>query len=109
MFTKEWYGFKNLLNDYVLQLDGAPPIFTGMYESYSIVFSNRAGSDGGQWRQPHTQTVWDGLGYRVDVCRVTQGTHSEGLSLMHKKLGQLPLLTVYVLPWKVRNKLLVNF
>jgi hypothetical protein len=33
MFTKEWCGFKNLLNDYILQLDCAPPIFTGMYES----------------------------------------------------------------------------
>jgi hypothetical protein len=46
VFTKEWCGFKNVLNDYMLQLDGAPaPIFTGMYESYSIVFSNSAGSD----------------------------------------------------------------
>jgi hypothetical protein len=27
MFTKEWRGFKNLLNDYILQLDGAPPNF----------------------------------------------------------------------------------
>jgi hypothetical protein len=45
VFTKEWCGFKNLLNDYILQLDGAPPIFTGMYESYSIVFSNSAASD----------------------------------------------------------------
>jgi hypothetical protein len=37
---------KNLLNDYILQLDGAPPpIFTAMYESYSILFSNSAGSD----------------------------------------------------------------
>jgi hypothetical protein len=25
VFTKEWCGFKNLLNDYILQLDGAPP------------------------------------------------------------------------------------
>jgi hypothetical protein len=25
LFTKEWCGFKNLLNDYILQLDGAPP------------------------------------------------------------------------------------
>jgi hypothetical protein len=24
VFTKEWCGFKNLLNDYILQLDGAP-------------------------------------------------------------------------------------
>jgi hypothetical protein len=47
VFTKEWCGFKNLLNDYILQLDGAPPppIFTGMYESYSIVFSDSAESD----------------------------------------------------------------
>jgi hypothetical protein len=45
VFTKEWCGFKNVLNDYILQLDGDPPIFRGMYESYSIVFSNSAGSD----------------------------------------------------------------
>ena len=33
-------------DDYVLQLDGAPhPIFTGMYEYFSIVFINSAGSD----------------------------------------------------------------
>jgi hypothetical protein len=25
VFTKEWCGLKNLLNDYILQLDGAPP------------------------------------------------------------------------------------
>ena len=30
---------------YILQLDGAPTIFTGMYESFSIVFFNSAGSD----------------------------------------------------------------
>jgi hypothetical protein len=48
VFTKEWCGFKNLVNDYILQLDGAPPPppnFIEMYESYSIVFSNSAGSD----------------------------------------------------------------
>jgi hypothetical protein len=34
VFTKEWCGFKNVLNDYILQLDGVPPpIFTGMYDS----------------------------------------------------------------------------
>jgi hypothetical protein len=38
--------------------------------------------------------VWDEFDYRVDVCRVTQGAHIEGLCLMHEKLGQLPLLTV---------------
>jgi hypothetical protein len=24
VFTKEWCGFESLLNDYILQLDGAP-------------------------------------------------------------------------------------
>jgi hypothetical protein len=43
--------------------------------------------------------VWDEFDYRVDVCRVTQGAHiDEGLWLAHEKLGQLPLLTVYVVP-----------
>jgi hypothetical protein len=51
-----------------------------------------------KWRQPHTHTVWDEFDYRVDVCRVTQGAYIEGLWLMHKKLGHLPLVTVYVLP-----------
>ena len=34
-------------DDYILQLDGAPhpPILTGMYECFSIVFFNSAGSD----------------------------------------------------------------
>jgi len=42
--------------------------------------------------------VWDEFDYHVDVCRVTQGAHTEGLWLTHEKLGQLPLLTVYVVP-----------
>ena len=42
--------------------------------------------------------TWDEFDYRVDVCCVTQGAHIEGLCLTHEKLGQLPLLTVYVLP-----------
>jgi hypothetical protein len=42
--------------------------------------------------------VWDEFDYRVDVCRVTQDAHIEGLRLTHEKLGQLPLLTVYVVP-----------
>jgi len=42
--------------------------------------------------------VWDEFDYRVDVCRVTQGARMEGLWLTHEKLGQLPLLTVYVVP-----------
>ena len=42
--------------------------------------------------------VWDEFDYRVDVCRVTQGSHVEGLRLTHEKLGQLPLLTVYIVP-----------
>jgi hypothetical protein len=36
--------------------------------------------------------------YCVDLCRVIQGTHIEGSSLMHEKVGHLPLLTLYVLP-----------
>jgi hypothetical protein len=31
--------------------------------------------------------VWDEFDYRVDVCRVTQGAHIEGLWLTHEKLG----------------------
>jgi hypothetical protein len=27
VLAKEWYGFKNVLNDYILQLDGATPHF----------------------------------------------------------------------------------
>jgi hypothetical protein len=42
--------------------------------------------------------VWDEFDYRVDVCRVTQGAHNEGSCLTHEKLGQLPLLKVYVVP-----------
>ena len=42
--------------------------------------------------------VWDEFDYRVDVCRVTQDAHIEGLWLTYKKLVHLPLLTVYVLP-----------
>jgi hypothetical protein len=42
--------------------------------------------------------VWDEFDYRVDVCRVTQGAHIEGLSLTHEKLGHLPPLMVFVVP-----------
>jgi hypothetical protein len=42
--------------------------------------------------------VWDEFEYRVDVCRVTQGAHIEGLKFPNEKLGQLPPLTVYVVP-----------
>jgi xanthine dehydrogenase molybdopterin-binding subunit B len=42
--------------------------------------------------------VGEEFDYRVDVCRVTQGAHIEGLWLTQEKLGQLPLLTVYVVP-----------
>jgi len=45
---------------------------------------------------PHR--VWDGFDYHVDVRRVTYCAHIEGLWLMREKLGQLPLLTVYVVP-----------
>jgi hypothetical protein len=42
--------------------------------------------------------VWDEFDYCVDVCHVIQGAHIEGLWLTREKLGQLPLLTVYVVP-----------
>jgi hypothetical protein len=50
----------------------------------------------GQWWYVNAvfNAVWDEFDYRVDVCRVTQGAHIEGLRLTHEKLGQLPLLTV---------------
>ena len=32
-------------DDYILQLDSAPPIFTGMYECFSLVFFSSAGSN----------------------------------------------------------------
>jgi len=32
-------------DDFILQLDGAPPIFTGMYGYFSIVFFSSSGSD----------------------------------------------------------------
>jgi hypothetical protein len=32
-----------------------------------------------KWRQLHTHTIWDEFDYRVDVCRVTQSAHIEGL------------------------------
>jgi hypothetical protein len=34
-----------------------------------------------KWRQLHTRThtIWNEFDYRVDVCRVTQGAHIEGL------------------------------
>jgi hypothetical protein len=88
VFTKEWCGFKNLLNDYILQLDGAP-------QSCSPTALDRTCC---KWRQPHTHAIWYEFDYRVDVSRVTQGPHIEGLCLMHKEHWQLPLLTVYVLP-----------
>jgi hypothetical protein len=56
-----------------------PPIFTGMYKSYSIVFSNSAGSDVLQMETTTYTYYRDEFDYRVDVCRVTQGACIEGL------------------------------
>ena len=47
--------------------------------------------------------------YRVDVCRVTQGAHIEGLWLPHEKLGQLPCWRCTLCSCKLRNKFLVYF
>jgi hypothetical protein len=52
-----------------------------MYECFSIVFFHSAGSD--VLLEMETadmlHRVWDEIDYRVDVCRVTQGEHIEGL------------------------------
>jgi len=53
--------------------------------------------------------VWDEFDYRVDLCRVTQDAHIEGLWLTHNRLGHLPLLAVQICPCKLRNGFLVNF
>jgi hypothetical protein len=79
VFTKEWCGFKNLLNHYILQLDGAPQFSeecTRATQSCSPIALDRTCC---KWRQPHTHTIRDEFDYRVDVCRVTQGAHIEGL------------------------------
>jgi hypothetical protein len=79
VFTKEWCGFKHLLNDYILQLDGAPPHFhRNVRELLNRVLQQRwigCAANGDN----HIQTIWDEFDYHVDVCRVTQGAHIEGL------------------------------
>jgi hypothetical protein len=81
VFKKEWCGFKNLLNYYILQMDGAPPPpflqkCTRATQSCSPTALDRTCC---KWRQSHTHTLWDEFDYRVDVCRVTQGANIEGL------------------------------
>jgi hypothetical protein len=56
-----------------------PPIFTGMYKGYSIVFSNSVGSDVLQMKTTTYTYIWDEFDCRVDVCCVTQVAHIEGL------------------------------
>jgi hypothetical protein len=83
VFTKEWCGFKYLLNDYILQLYCTPPFShecTRATQSSSLTALDRRCC---KWRQPHTHSIWDKFDYSVDVCRVTQGAHIEGLWLMH--------------------------
>jgi hypothetical protein len=78
VFTKEWYGLKNSLNDYILQLDGAPPpkIFTEMYESYSIVFSNSAGSDVLHNGHNHIHVLYGTNSIIVWMCVVWPRVHT---------------------------------
>jgi hypothetical protein len=80
VFTKEWCGFKNLLNDYILQLDGASPPFSQecrrATQSCSLTALDRTCC---KWRQPHTHTICDEFDYREDVCHVTQNAHIKGL------------------------------
>jgi hypothetical protein len=78
--TQEWCGLKNLLNDYILQLDGALPHFhRNVRELLNHVLQQRwigraANGDN------HIHILYgDEFDYRVDVCRVTQGAHIEGL------------------------------
>jgi hypothetical protein len=80
VFTKEWCGVKNLLNDYILQLDGAPPPFSQECTRATQLCSSTAlDRTCCKWRQPHTHTIWDEFDYCVDVCRVTHGVHIEGI------------------------------
>jgi hypothetical protein len=79
VFTKKWCGFKNLLNDYMLQLDGAAPHFRrNVRELLNRVLQQR-------WigraatEDNHIHILHYEFDYRVDVCRVTQGAHIEGL------------------------------
>jgi hypothetical protein len=50
------------------------------------------------------------LRFEVSISVITvRFVHGLELLVANDKLGQLPLLTVYVLPCKVRNRFLVNF
>jgi hypothetical protein len=53
--------------------------------------------------------VWDEFDYYVDVCRVTQGAHIEGLWLTHENLDRCSCWRCRLCPCKVRNKFRVNF
>jgi hypothetical protein len=110
VFTNEWRGFKNLLNDYILQLDGAPPFSQECTRATQSCSPTALDRTCWKWRQPHTLTIWDEFDYRVDVCRVTQGAHTEGLWFMHlKNLDSCRCWQCRFCTCKVRNKFLVNF
>jgi hypothetical protein len=73
VFTKEWCGFKNLLNDYILKLDGAPPPpfsqeCTRATQSCSPTALERTCF---KWRQSHTHTIWDEFDYLVNFLNRT--------------------------------------
>jgi hypothetical protein len=85
------------------------PIFTGMYENYSIVFSNSAGSD---MLQMETTTYTYNMGRILSSCGCVScdlGAHIEGLWLMYKNLDSCRCCRCTFCPCKVRNKFLVNF
>jgi hypothetical protein len=69
----------NLLNDYILQLDGTPPpILQKCKRATQSCSPTALDRTCCKRRQPHTHTIRDEFDYRVDVCRVTQGAHIEG-------------------------------
>jgi hypothetical protein len=105
VYTKEWCGFK-VNKKFISHLTGAqrtPSVAATVQVSHALPavrFLCLLRGRGARFQVSITadmlHRVWDEFDYRVDVCRVTQGAHIEGLWLRHEKLGQFSLLTVYV-------------
>jgi hypothetical protein len=79
VFKKEWCGFKNFLNDYILQLDGAPHHFhRNVRELLNRILQQHwigrvANGDN------HIHIPYGTNSIIVWMCRVTQGAYIEGL------------------------------
>jgi hypothetical protein len=80
VFKKEWCGFKNLLNDYILQLDGASPHFhKNVQELLNRVLQQRWIGRAAN-RDNHIHMLYGTNSIIVWKCgSVTQGAHIEGL------------------------------